>query len=186
VSRSLEKLSAGGSHGRTLVRECTDLAGIGVAMGSHRMSFPSNLIRVAILAVGVAWTVPGRAAMEQTCESLASLADCAEADVGKVCSGGGACSQIYCRGGDAAMVFKCSCSPGIGVPDGGCPSDAGAPPGTSPGAKASSGCDLTGQSSRGIDLGALGLVGAAAIAVLADDRRRQARLRAGGQRARRG
>lgn len=146
------------------------------------MSFPSNLIRLAILAVGVAWAAPGRAATEQTCESLASLADCAEADVGKACSGGGACTQFDCSGADAATVFKCSCIPGIGVPDGGCPSDAG----TSPGAKASSGCDLTGQSSRGIDLGALGLVGAAAIAVLIGDRRRHSRLRASGQRARRG
>lgn len=115
-----------------------------------------------MVALGVAWAATGHAATELTCQSLDSLVDCAPADVGEACGGGGVCVEIACRGADAGAAFKCSCSPGLGVPDGGCPS---AP-------KDSGGCNLAGHSSRDINLGALAISGAAAMAVLVRVRRR--------------
>ena len=91
----------------------------------------SNLtsFRILVLIAATAWSLPSRADIAPSCDSLDTLITCDAKDVGKPCQGAGQCYAETCGNLAAGMtVYKCDvCATVVAAPDGGCDHT---PPGT--------------------------------------------------------
>src|ERR1700709_1934792 len=81
--------------------------------------WPRALPRALALAALLTWSSSARADVPPSCDVESSLITCAEADVGKLCQGGGACYQVRCANNDMFpldSVYKCDACPTV-LPD---------------------------------------------------------------------
>jgi MYXO-CTERM domain-containing protein len=94
-----------------------------------KMKFSVAALRVLALIGATAWSLPSRADIAPTCDSLDALITCEAKDVGKACQGGGQCYAETCGNLAAGMtIYKCDvCATVVSAPDGGCDHT---PPGT--------------------------------------------------------
>jgi hypothetical protein len=79
----------------------------------------SKWLKVLIVMVATAWSLPSRADIAPTCSAYDALITCDAKDVGKACQGGGQCYAVSC--GTGMTVYKCDACPAIlSAPDAGC------------------------------------------------------------------
>jgi uncharacterized membrane protein YgcG len=79
----------------------------------------SKWLKVLIVMVATAWSLPSRADIAPTCSAYDALITCDAKDVGKACQTGGQCYAVSC--GTGMTVYRCDACPAIlSAPDAGC------------------------------------------------------------------